>query len=55
MNIVPIDPAGAPEDDGPFAVSVEVITEAPGATAGRGCNTDDGCASTCASSCASRG
>jgi FxLD family lantipeptide len=55
MDSITTGLTAVPEEDSPFAVTVEVVSEAPGATAGRGCNTDDGCASTCASSCASRG
>jgi FxLD family lantipeptide len=40
----------APEN--PFALDVVIIPEAVG-TAGRSCNTDDGCDPTCASSCTS--
>jgi FxLD family lantipeptide len=38
---------------GPFALDIEVVPEAVG-PAGRACQTQDGCAPTCASSCASR-
>jgi FxLD family lantipeptide len=41
-------------DADPFALDVQVITTSID-PANRKCSTDDGCAVTCASSCASRG
>jgi FxLD family lantipeptide len=38
----------------PFELDVRVTTDLPAGVAAP-CSTDDGCASTCASSCASRG
>jgi FxLD family lantipeptide len=38
-----------------FLLDVQVITEYDEAGANARCSTDDGCATTCASSCASRG
>ena len=38
----------------PFALDVQVVTNTP-TTDPRACSTNDGCAGTCASSCASRG
>ena len=42
-------------DADPFAIDVQVITDAPANGTAARCSTDDGCAGTCASSCASRG
>jgi len=36
-----------------FALDVRIITDANVGEAGRGCDTSDGCAPTCASSCTS--
>jgi FxLD family lantipeptide len=41
-------------DPDPFALDVEVVTDLPDGVAAP-CATDNGCAGTCASSCASRG
>jgi FxLD family lantipeptide len=38
----------------PFALDVQVVSDVPD-TEPRACGTNDGCAGTCASSCASRG
>jgi FxLD family lantipeptide len=38
----------------PFALDVQVVSDVP-ATGPVACGTNDGCAGTCASSCASRG
>ncbi len=38
-----------------FVLDVQVITDVPPNAAAVRCTTNDGCASTCASSCASRG
>jgi FxLD family lantipeptide len=38
-----------------FVLDVQIITDIPSNTAALRCSTNDGCASTCASSCASRG
>jgi FxLD family lantipeptide len=43
-----------PEID-PFALNLQVTVDVQASGAGARCNTDDGCAGTCASSCASRG
>jgi FxLD family lantipeptide len=39
----------------PFALDVQVVVDVLPGDVTQGCNTDDGCATTCASSCASRG
>ncbi len=39
----------------PFALDLQVTLDVPTSGAAARCNTDDGCAGTCASSCASRG
>jgi FxLD family lantipeptide len=38
-----------------FVLDVQIITDVPSNAAAARCSTNDGCASTCASSCASRG
>jgi FxLD family lantipeptide len=39
-----------------FALDVRIVTDiSPGSDAAAPCNTDDGCAATCASSCVSNG
>jgi FxLD family lantipeptide len=49
------DQSSIDTDADPFALDVQVVADlTPDGAAGR-CNTDDGCAATCASSCASRG
>jgi len=39
----------------PFALDVQVITDIRPSHAAAACTTNDGCGSTCASACASRG
>jgi FxLD family lantipeptide len=36
-----------------FALDVQILTDGSVGDAGRGCDTNDGCAPTCASSCTS--
>ena len=50
----PPQPVSAPSDMFlEFDLDVQVTTDAPGRYAERGCDTSDGCGSTCASACAS--
>jgi FxLD family lantipeptide len=43
----------ASQTDDVFALDVHVVEDGTVGAAGRGCDTNDGCASTCASSCVS--
>lgn len=43
----------ARESEDVFALDVHIVTDASVGEAGKGCDTSDGCAATCASSCTS--
>jgi FxLD family lantipeptide len=43
----------ATETEDVFALDVQIVTDASVGDAGRGCDTNDGCDPTCASSCTS--
>lgn len=54
MTVLMTELSGIEAGASPFELDVRIVTDRPGDTT-PGCSTENGCAATCASSCASRG